>query len=959
MKWERARRQIRLLRAGTSALAAIYKRDRNLRRLVGRLWFTATRQGLIGVRTWLIEAMPPAKTRPTPRHLSYSEWIEQFDLLKMPNVANAKRHVATLSLPDVLIIAVVTPESLPSLGRVVESWRTSIYQGWHGAVLVSSCWLPEDMVKLGSIVAADTRLSVLTNPEEIEAARQRFEYTLLCFGNVLLNPLSTYMFLEAAVRTGAEVLYSDHDRIDETGQRVAPVFKPQFSPEYISRYNYVGDCVLISRSIALADDDIRSLSQGTVLGYDRLVATVAAADRRVEHLPFVLFHVLGEQRRSAHDLPVIEDTGPRVAIIIPTRDGLDHLKPCIESILQKTSYNLNLVEIILIDNNSSKPAMLEYLDGFADDPTVRVLRYPFTFNFSEICNFGARASTCEILVFLNDDTLVRDPAWLSKLVRYADQTDVGAVGAKLLFPDGTIQHGGCVAAGGTVQHLLNCADPGDVAATDHTREISLVTGACLAVRRTVFDRVGGFDARLKITWNDTKFCLECLAAGFRNIYVADPLLTHYELKTRGADNTTERFIRYLGEADYTRRRFRGIFQDDPSYNPNLSLEQAGQLAEPPRVRRPWSRLDGLPLRILVLSSVYRFGFGVPLVIQQQVKKLTELGYHLIIGGPQGENEFNFEGCERVVLNSVKEAAAYAFMNDVALIISHTPPFFEVPNLIGPHIPVLAYDYGEPGAEFFHGPTRSYLLNVHHQKRAAAALTTTIATISQSVKNETLNKDAIVVGLANSHMPAWSETLWPQRNVIRHELGWDGAFVVLTVCRFGENERAYKGLNQIASIQREFPYLYPEQSKGLVWVLAGAGTCDDVRMVEQLGFTVFANVSDGRLADLYKAADAYMSFSKWEGYNLGIGQALAMGLPTVASDIPAHREFPIFTSNSTLVVCEWLAKEIVSRTAAGPSRRPNVSEWECSTEWFATIVMRLLKQSATQLPRCGTFSRLYG
>src|SRR4029434_2357977 len=135
---------------------------------------------------------------------------------------------------------------------------------------------------------------------------------------------------------------------------------------------------------------------------------------------------------------------------------------------------------------------------------------------------------------------------------------------------------------------------------------------------------------------------------------------------------------------------------------------------------------------------------------------------------------------------------------------------------------------------------SSLRKVHKHKRDAPARTTTIATISQSVKDETLNKDAIVVGLANSHMPAWSETLRPQRNVIRRELGWHDAFVVLTVCRFGENERAYKGLNQIASIQREFPYLYPEQSKGLVWVLAGAGTCDDVRTVEQLGFTVFAN-----------------------------------------------------------------------------------------------------------------------
>ena len=970
MRLVRTRRRLRVVGKGLATLAAIYGRDRNLRQIIGNVWFVATREGLIGFRHWLIRSAPPdtlaiEASQPETAQLGsdpqpaidtqrlYTDWLARFDPLQEREVQAAQRHLATLDLPDLLILAVVTPEGLSSVGRMVASWQESIHRGWHAAIVAPSGLSIADLETLRAAAAADPRVSVVTTAEEIEAIRVRFDYTLLCFGNILLNSLSAYMFLEAAVRTGAEIVYSDHDRMDETGQRIDPAFKPQFSPEYLARYNYIGTCVLLSRSIAFASEEAESLLRLSIADFDKLVARFVLY-RRVEHSPFTLFHTLDAQPHLPHDLPVYADIGPSVAIIIPTRDGLAHLKPCIDSILSKTSYDLSQVEIVIIDNNSVEPETLEYLEGLAARPNLTIVKYPGKFNFAEINNVGARATTREVLVFLNNDTVVHDPAWLSKLVWYSKQDGVGMVGGKLLFPNGTIQHGGCVAGAslGTVQHLLSYAMPADVAATDHTREMSVVTGACVAVQRAVFHRVGGFDPILQITWNDVKTCLECLNAGLRNIYVADPLLIHDESKTRGHDNTRERYIRYFSEGDYTRRRFRNYFYDDPSYNPNLSLKNASDLAEPPRVRRPWSRPADQPIRILLLSVVYRVGFGVSLVILQHAKKLISLGYDVIIGGPLGENEFSFPGCKRVVLGSVEEATVYAFANDVALIVSHTPPFFEVPIFIGAHIPVLAYDYGEPAAEFFPEPTRSYLLEVGYQKRAAAALTTTIATISQSVKDETLNKDALVVGLANSHLPAWSEALRPERDRFRHEHGWSDGFVVLTVCRFYVNERAYKGLDKIASILREFPYLHPEQSKPLIWALAGAGTPDDVEQAEQLGFTVFPNVSDEMLADLYKAADAYMGFSKWEGYNLGISQALAMGLPTLGSDIPAHREFPITTTNSTLAACEWLANEVDLRTAATPDRRAIIYEWERSTTAFVKVVEDMLQHSATQKPRLG-------
>ncbi len=992
MTLEKTRRRLRLLRTGLTVVAAIYRQDRNPRRIAGTIWFVTTRQGLIGLRQWLIQAAPlgsfgaaaapgaiiaapeaeapvaaKAVTPTSAKALSpvaaaerlYEAWLERYDLLREPEVEAAQRHLATLDLPELLILALVRPVDLPAVDRLVASWQAQLHHRWRAVIIASSDLSADETRLLRAATADDARLSVVTTPAEIAAAQGRADYTLLSFGTPLLHRLSAYMFLEAAVRTGAAIVYSDHDRLQDNGTRADPAFKPQFSPEYLARYNYIGDCLLLSRAVALTPEDMASLPRLTLSEFDRLVArlvlTTPTLDRHVEHVPFPLFHVLREQPRAPHDLAVFADTGPTVAIIIPTRDGLEHLRPCIDSIFEKTSYDLDRVEIIIVDNNSINVETLDYLAQISARPRISVVRYPRPFNFAVINNIGAEAATSEVLVFLNNDTVVLDPAWLSKLIGYAYQPGVGIVGAKLLFNDGTIQHGGCVAGAslGTVQHLFSNALPDDVADIDHTREMSLMTGACMAVRRAVFQQINGFDPILRITWNDVKACLECLAAGLRNIYIADPLLIHDESKTREPDNTRERYIRYFSEADYTRRRFRNYFYDDPSYNPNLSVDKAGDLAEPPRLRRPWFRPADQPLRILLLSVVYKIGYGVPVVIQQHARKLVQSGYEVVIGGPLMENEMSFPGCERVVLGSMQEAATYAFTSGIALIVSHTPPFFEVPIVIGGHIPVLAYDYGEPTAEFFQDPTRSYLLNVGYQKRAAAALTTSIATISQSVKDETLNKDALVLGLANSHLPAWSEALRPERDRVRAAQGWQNGFVILTVCRFHENERAYKGLDKIAMILREFPYLYPEQSKPLIWALAGAGSPSDVEQAEQLGFTVFPNVSDEMLADLYKAADAYMGFSKWEGYNLGISQALAMGLPTLGSDIPAHREFGIRTTNSVLVACEWLAGEVERRAAATPGQRiAIVYDWDRSATAFVAVVEEMLRQSAAQKPRGG-------
>jgi GT2 family glycosyltransferase len=955
MKLERARLRARVLR---DALMAIRRLGGSPSQILGKAWLVVWHEGLRGVRSRVLVLAATARLPPTQTpEETYADWIAHLDSLRDHDVVEARRHLASLSLPEVLILLIARPDTIGSIERIVATWNCAIHPGWHGAIVLSAELTGAQRDVIESFAGLHSRISVLHSDEKVAALRQHFAYALICFGRVLLNSLSTYMFLEAATRTGAEIVYADNDRMDDFGRRNKPAFKPQFSPTYIAHYNYIGDCLLLARSVQFPGEDTGTLPELTPAAYDGLVARLAR-DRDVEHVPFILYHVLDDTPREIHDTPRYPQSGPSVAIIIPTRDGVACLRACVESILNKTSYDLARVEVLIIDNQSVEERTHAYFKETAQAANIRVLDYPHPFNFAAINNFGASHTDKDILLFLNNDTLVVDPHWLSKLVFYAAQEDVGIVGAKLLFPDGTIQHGGCAAGAnqGTVKHLLVHTRPHESAATDHTREMTTVTGACAAVRRRVFEEIGGFDPVLRITWNDVRFCLDCIAAGYRNIYVADPLLCHDESKTRGKDNTKAKVQRYFVEADYARRPFAAYFFDDPSYNPNLSAEPDVTFAQPPRVRRPWARATGRPPRILILSNIYKFGFGVPLVIQQQVQRLRQLGYEVIIGGPRGENEIAFPGCTRIIFNAAREAAVYAFEHDVALIVSHTPPFFEIPCTIGAHIPVLSYDYGEPPAALFPDPTRAYLFDVALQKRAAAPLTTLVATISQAVKDETSNNTAVVLGLANSHLPTWSDSFLMRRKDIRKRLGWDTHFVVLTVCRFSENERVYKGLDKIAEIAGEFPYLHGQRTRELVWALAGRGDSNDVRQVRELGFTVFSNVSDEKMVDLYLAADAYMGFSRWEGYNLGISQALAMGLPVAASDIPAHREFPVFTSNSTLAVCNWLAREIDAGSAAKPGRRPVVYSWEESTRRFSDVVERLLGKSQAAAPRRAGFSR---
>lgn len=884
----------------------------------------------------------------------YQRWIERFDELASDDIEAIRFHISAIKLPTVHVILRFDGQNETHLEAAIGRLEGQIYRSWRAVICIESdCSV--DAVRIARLAASrDERLIVLHVPVDDEKIvhSQCVESLLLAEGSVLLREHALYMFALAALR-GACLVYSDEDRLDEKGERFAPTFKPEYSAEFFRNQNYFGRCVFARgpnfalKSMAL--DFVRG-RKGLDALLDEVVPGTNSDD--IIHISHVLYHDLVEQlqrdtRRASANLS--EDASPRVSIIIPTRDGLDLLKPCIESILRDTAYPRDKFEIIVVDNGSREEKTIKFLVASVEAGAIRVVNDPEKFNFSKLNNLAAANSQGDIFVFLNNDTTVNDSGWLRRLVDYAVCADVGAVGSKLLYPDGTVQHGGVVLGiQGVAAHAhvgLSATDGGFQGLANTTREVSAVTGACLAMRRDLFEKLGGFDTAFAVAFNDIDLCLRAIKAGYRNIYIQEALVIHHESKTRGYDDTPDKIALFRREACLARKRYGRLFNDDAYYNPNLSLERVYELAFPPRRAKPWKdyTCGRRKLRILMLSVTHAVGHGVPLVIDQQSTYLAQAGYEVFVGGPRSDNEFLYEGCRRIEITDPKGAAEFAVENNIDCIVAHTPPFFSVSRWVGEWPKVICYDYGEPPPEFFPSEVEARRA-VAAEKRFVFATADRLFAISAAVQSEAEEENMGIIPLGNAHLAVWQNDLMAQRILKRNAMGWADKFVILNVCRFHQAERHYKGVDFYAEIMHRLVAEFPDLARRVVFALCGKGNREDQDYMRALGVEVFASVSDAELIDFYGAADFYLSLSQWEGYNLGVGQALAMGLPVIASDIPAHRAFPILCSNDPSLIVEQLAcaaRDAIANEFSS-ERDAVVTKWEPSLVRFVEAIEELCR-----------------
>ena len=381
------------------------------------------------------------------------------------------------------------------------------------------------------------------------------DYVLSLEAGDRLEPHALAALATAADRDAApDALYGDEDAFDASGLgRRDPRFKPDWSPLFAAG-GYAG------RPLAMRG------AAWKAGGYD--VATA-----RVSHVRRILLTRRDPTPIAAPPAPAAMRERRRATIIIPTRDRLDLLRPCVESLAR---YNTGAEhDLLVLDNGSADASVLAYLETLTRTPDVRVLRQPGPFNFSAICNAGARAAQTPFLVFLNDDVQALAPDWLGRMLDFAAERHVGAVGAKLLYPNGRLQHGGVVLGldgfAGHVQRAVGADDPGYLGALAWPREVAAVTGACMAVEARKFFEVGGFDeVRLPIEYNDIDLCLRLSEAGYVNVFEPRARLTHRESASRGANRWLD--TRYAGEHAYFRERWARRLRDDPYFHPALSLD---------------------------------------------------------------------------------------------------------------------------------------------------------------------------------------------------------------------------------------------------------------------------------------------------------------------------------------------------------------------------------------------------
>ena len=369
-----------------------------------------------------------------------------------------------------------------------------------------------------------------------------------------LEPHALAALAQAASRQpGLDALYADEDAYrPESGKRFAPRLKPDWSPLF-SLSGYAGEALALRGA---------ALKAG---GFD-------AADAEVAHVRRVLVSRSEPPRASVPS--ALSPTARREAsLIVPTRDRLDLLRPCVESL---TRHDPGAdCELIVLDNGSTRPDVLAYLDELSRRPRVQVLRRPGAFNFSALANAGAKAAHAPFLLFLNDDVEALGPGWLAPMLELAARPKVGAVGAKLLYPDGRLQHGGVVLGldgfAGHVQRLLGADDPGYIGELAWPREVSAVTGACLALEARKFAEVGGFDEeRLPIEYNDIDLCLRLGERGYAAVFEPRARLMHRESASRGANPFLD--SRYANEHSYFRARWARRLRDDGYFHPALSLD---------------------------------------------------------------------------------------------------------------------------------------------------------------------------------------------------------------------------------------------------------------------------------------------------------------------------------------------------------------------------------------------------
>ncbi|MBE0464999.1 MAG: glycosyltransferase family 2 protein [Halomonadaceae bacterium] len=558
----------------------------------------------------------------TRRH--YQQWIRQIEQRRAPSdhdvAIRTNVHAFESSVLLVCPHCSATNEclddfkhklaiSLASLAEQALAPRRVLLLITPGRHKELSDWLKQWQRELSVLVVRET--------EALSVAAQRLEALSYCentwvwflrLGDRLAENALFYAACIAHDNPQAQMLIADEDSLDEHGIRHSPVFKPEYNPDLLLSMPYMGRAVCYQHAFVprlAVESCAGQVNNANWLDYAQTLSVTRRRDfmaTKLAHIPHIAYHGVPEQvstsfvslvqqhlnqldtsaqvrdgllsgtQRVRWPMPSPE---PLVSLLVPTRNGVDILRPCVDAILDRTDYSH--FELIILDNQSTCTETLAYLhDVEGRDSRVKVLHWDHPFNYSSINNFGAAQARGSIIGLINNDVEPIEGTWLTEMVEQVSRPEIGCVGAKLYYPNDTVQHGGVILGlGGLAGHahrFFQRDEDGYMGRLKVTQNLSAVTAACLLLRKSVFDEVNGLnEADLAVAYNDVDLCIKVREAGYRNLWTPYAALYHHESISRGADDTPEKRARWLSEYAYMRKAWGELLDSDPAYNPNLTL----------------------------------------------------------------------------------------------------------------------------------------------------------------------------------------------------------------------------------------------------------------------------------------------------------------------------------------------------------------------------------------------------
>ncbi|HMJ06118.1 MAG TPA: glycosyltransferase family 2 protein [Chthoniobacterales bacterium] len=567
----------------------------------------------------------------------YAEWIRLYDTVRRRDRSEIARAIAGFTNRPTFSILLPAYNSNPKwLRQAIASVRKQLYPHWELCLVDDASTAPEVWEILQRAARRDSRIKVRRRETNGHISAASNDALALATGDFValldhddeLAPTALYFAVAELNRAPSlQLLYSDEDKLDRQGRRCDPYFKTDWNPDLFTAQNYISHLSFYATDLVRKAGGFRVGLEGSQ-DYDltlRCLEQIQPA--QIRHIPHVLYHwrsaeqstaTFGGAKPYAHAAAVramqehfdrrqilarvephyanylrvrypLPAEAPLVSIIIPTRDRVALLCQTIDSLLAQTDYPN--FEILILDNESVEIETRAYLDSLGG--RTRVLSAPGEFNYSRLNNFGVAHARGSVVALLNNDLEVKNRDWLHEMVSHVLRPGVGAVGARLWYPDGTIQHGGVLlGVGGVATHAHGGLrhEHGYFARAHLTQNFSAVTGACMVVTRAIYEQVGGLDEEnLAVAFNDVDFCLRLREGGWRIVWTPHAEFIHHESASRGLEDTGAKQRRFLSEVAFMRGKWSDVLENDPFYNPNLSLEsnQQFRLAFPPRVVKPW------------------------------------------------------------------------------------------------------------------------------------------------------------------------------------------------------------------------------------------------------------------------------------------------------------------------------------------------------------------------------------